>query len=66
VFPVVSAILAGDYAMLSVLLAHGARLVYSPEDVSMAEEKRYVERQFKPNLEIFIASLIGRGHIFLG
>ena len=66
VFPVVSAIHAGDYAMLSVLLAHGARLVYSPEDVSRAEEKRYVERQFKPNLEIFIASLIGRGHIFLG
>lgn len=52
VFPVVSAILAGDYAMLSVLLAHGARLVYSPEDVSRAEEKRYVNHYFQPNLDI--------------
>ncbi|KAI0303314.1 hypothetical protein B0F90DRAFT_1710051 [Multifurca ochricompacta] len=40
VFPIVSAILAGDYATLSVLLTHGAKLVYLPEDVSRAEEKR--------------------------
>jgi len=33
VFPVVSSILAGDYATLSVLLSHGAKLVYSPEDL---------------------------------
>ncbi|KAH8995817.1 hypothetical protein EDB86DRAFT_1066941 [Lactarius hatsudake] len=40
VFPIVSTIMGGDYATLSVLLAHGAKLVYSPEDVSRAEEKR--------------------------
>ncbi|KAH9170814.1 hypothetical protein EDB89DRAFT_2230439 [Lactarius sanguifluus] len=40
VFPVVSTIIAGDYATLSVLLAHGAKLVYTPEDVSRAAEKR--------------------------
>jgi len=38
VFPVVSSILVGDYATLSVLLAHGAKLAYSPEDTSRAEE----------------------------
>ena len=38
VFPVVSSILSGDYATLSVLLAHGAKLAYSPEDTSRAEE----------------------------
>jgi len=38
VFPVVSSILFGDYATLSVLLAHGAKLAYSPEDTSRAEE----------------------------
>jgi ankyrin repeat protein len=43
VFPVVSAIEAGDYATLSVLLAHGAKLSYLPEDISRAEEKRYAE-----------------------
>lgn len=32
VFPPVSSILSGDYATLSVLPAHGAKLVYSPED----------------------------------
>ncbi|KAH9170812.1 hypothetical protein EDB89DRAFT_2071544 [Lactarius sanguifluus] len=40
VFPIISAITAGNYATLSVLLAHGAKLIYSPEDVSRAEEKR--------------------------
>ncbi|KAI9433857.1 hypothetical protein H4582DRAFT_1982964 [Lactarius indigo] len=40
VFPIVSAITAGDYATLSLLLAHNGKLVYSPEDVSRAEEKR--------------------------
>ncbi|KAH9007478.1 hypothetical protein EDB84DRAFT_1572846, partial [Lactarius hengduanensis] len=38
-FPVISTILTGDYATLSLLLAHGAKLVYSPEDISSAEEK---------------------------
>ncbi|KAH9017612.1 ankyrin repeat-containing domain protein [Lactarius pseudohatsudake] len=40
VFPVVSTIMGGNYATLSVLLAHGAKLVYLPEDLSRAEEKR--------------------------
>ncbi|KAH8995800.1 hypothetical protein EDB86DRAFT_3077358 [Lactarius hatsudake] len=40
VFPIISTIVGGSYATLSVLLAHGAKLVYSPEDVSRAEEKR--------------------------
>ena len=44
VFPIVSTIMAGDYATLSLLLAHGAKLSYSPEDISRAEEKRYAER----------------------
>ena len=43
VFPIVSTINAGDYATLSVLLAHGAKLLYLPEDTSRAEEKWYVE-----------------------
>ncbi|KAH8995819.1 hypothetical protein EDB86DRAFT_3243523 [Lactarius hatsudake] len=38
-FPVITTILTGDYATLSLLLAHGAKLVYSPEDISSAEEK---------------------------
>ncbi|KAH9020875.1 hypothetical protein EDB84DRAFT_1441656 [Lactarius hengduanensis] len=38
VFPIVSTIMGGNYATLSVLLAHGAKLVYLPEDVSRAEE----------------------------
>ncbi|KAH9180206.1 hypothetical protein EDB89DRAFT_2061917 [Lactarius sanguifluus] len=37
-FPVISTIITGDYATLSLLLAHGAKLVYSPEDISSAEE----------------------------
>jgi ankyrin repeat protein len=41
VFPIVSTITAGDYATLSLLLAHGAKLSYSPEDISRAEEKWY-------------------------
>ncbi|KAH9022591.1 hypothetical protein EDB84DRAFT_1564938 [Lactarius hengduanensis] len=40
VFPIVSTIVGGNYATLSLLLAHGAKLVYLPEDVSRAEEKR--------------------------
>lgn len=39
VFPLVSSILSGDYATISVLLAHGAKLVFSPEDASRGEEK---------------------------
>ena len=42
-FPVVSTVMAGDYATLSLLLAHGAKLSYSPEDISRAEEKRYAD-----------------------
>jgi ankyrin repeat protein len=42
-FPIVSTIMAGDYATLSLLLAHGAKLSYSPEDVSRAEDKRYAQ-----------------------
>ncbi|KAI0263726.1 hypothetical protein BC834DRAFT_290264 [Gloeopeniophorella convolvens] len=40
VYPVVTAINAGDYATLSVLLAHGVKLAYSAQDISRAEEKR--------------------------
>ena len=40
VFPPVSSILSGDYATLSVLLAHGAKLVYSPEDASRADRAK--------------------------
>lgn len=36
VFPLVSSVLSGDYATLSVLVAYGAKLVYSPEDASRA------------------------------
>ena len=43
VFPPVSSILSGDYATLSVLLAHGAKLVYSPEDASRAERAKFVQ-----------------------
>jgi ankyrin repeat protein len=42
IFPLVSSIVSGDYAMLSVLLAYGAKLVYSPEDASRAERAKYV------------------------
>jgi ankyrin repeat protein len=49
VFPVVSSILSGDYATLSVLLAHGAKLAYSPEDASRAEEAAsYVQPYLLP------------------
>jgi len=41
VFPIVSTIVAGDYATLALLLAHGAKLAYVPEDISRAEEKWY-------------------------
>ncbi|KAH9020874.1 hypothetical protein EDB84DRAFT_1580986 [Lactarius hengduanensis] len=50
VFPIISAITAGNYATLSLLLAHGAKLVYSPEDVSRAEEKRTGYLPEKPAL----------------
>jgi ankyrin repeat protein len=39
VIPIISTITAGDYATLSLMLAHGAKLSYSPEDISRAEEK---------------------------
>ncbi|KAI9433859.1 hypothetical protein H4582DRAFT_1856238 [Lactarius indigo] len=39
VFPIVSAVFSGDYATLSLLLTHGAKLVFLPEDVSRAQEK---------------------------
>lgn len=42
-FPAVSSVVSGDYATLSVLLAHGAKLVYSPEDASRAERAKYVK-----------------------
>ena len=42
VFPAVSSIFSGDYATLSVLLVHGAKLVYTPEDASRAERAKYV------------------------
>jgi ankyrin repeat protein len=42
VFPLVSSNFSGDYATSSVLLAHGAKLVYSPEDASRAERAKYV------------------------
>jgi ankyrin repeat protein len=38
VFPVISSIVSGDYATMSVLLAHGAKLAFSSEDTSRAEE----------------------------
>jgi len=41
-FPPVSSVLSGDYATLSVLLAYGAKLVYSTEDASRAERAKYV------------------------
>ena len=44
VFPIVSAIDAGDYATLSLLLAQGAILSYSPEDISREKEKLYAEQ----------------------
>ena len=52
VFPIVSTIMNGDYATLSLLLAQGAKLTYSPEDVSRAEEhKRYAEHQRLADLD---------------
>jgi ankyrin repeat protein len=42
VFPLVSSILSGDYATLSVLLAHGAKLVFSPKDASRGGGSLYV------------------------
>ncbi|KAI0059307.1 ankyrin [Artomyces pyxidatus] len=47
VYPVVSAILRGDYATLAVLLAHGAQLVITAESVSIAEHKR-TSRMYLP------------------
>ena len=38
VFPIVSTINAGDYSTLSVLLAHGAKLRYSPEDIPREDD----------------------------
>jgi ankyrin repeat protein len=38
VFPVISSIFSGDYATMSVLLAHGAKLAFSSEDTSRAKE----------------------------
>ena len=46
-FPIVSTILTGDYATMSLLLAHGAKLTYSSEDVFRAEErKRYAKQHY--------------------
>ena len=46
-FPVVSTIMKGDYATLSLLLAHDAKLLYSPEDISRAEEKWYADSRLR-------------------
>ncbi|KAI0059327.1 ankyrin [Artomyces pyxidatus] len=46
VYPVVSAILRGDYATLAVLLAHGAQLVVTAESVSVAEHTRTSKMPF--------------------
>jgi len=60
VFPVVSSILIGDYATLSVLLAHGAKLAYSPEDTSRAEEAAsYVQSCPEPGYNVLIVPFIG-------
>ncbi len=48
-FPPVSSIFSGDYATLSVLLAHGAKLVYSPEDASKSERAKYVQHHILPS-----------------
>ena len=49
VFPVISSIVSGDYATLSVLLAHGAKLAFSSEDTSRAEEAvSYVQPSLYP------------------
>ncbi|KAI9433880.1 hypothetical protein H4582DRAFT_2081568 [Lactarius indigo] len=64
VFPIVSTVLGGDYATLSLLLAHGAKLVYSPEDVSRAEEKRtgYLSQAVEYRARIYfpIETALGR------
>ncbi|KAI9451558.1 hypothetical protein BJY52DRAFT_1297200 [Lactarius psammicola] len=52
VFPVVSTIITGDYATLSLLLAHGAKLIYSPEDISRAEEKRSSNTTYSQRLSL--------------
>jgi ankyrin repeat protein len=54
VFPPVSSILSGDYATLSVLLAHGAKLVYSPEDASRAERAKYAKLCLLPVMLLMI------------
>ena len=58
VFPVVSSILLGDYATLSVLLAHGAKLAYSPEDTSRAASS-YVQPSLQPRLDVLIVPFLG-------
>jgi ankyrin repeat protein len=42
ILPIVSAIVAGKYAMLALLLAHGAKLVFAEEDVAKALSTAYV------------------------
>jgi ankyrin repeat protein len=42
VLPIVSAIAAGKYAMIALLLAHGAKLVIAEEDVAKALSMAYV------------------------
>ncbi|KAH9034021.1 hypothetical protein EDB83DRAFT_2296389 [Lactarius deliciosus] len=64
VFPIVSTIVGGSYATLSVLLAHGAKLVYSPEDVSRAEEKRSGHRsqvaEYRARIHFPIETALGK------
>ena len=43
ILPIVSAIAAGSYAMLALLLAHGAKLVFAEEDVEKALSTAYVD-----------------------
>lgn len=47
VSPVVSCVLSSDYATLSVSLAHGAKLEYSPDDASRAEEVKYFSHRLQ-------------------
>ncbi|KAF8267587.1 hypothetical protein EI94DRAFT_1801491 [Lactarius quietus] len=55
VFPIVSAIEAGDYATLSLLLAHGAKISFSLEDISRSEKRT----SYVPPVTDY------RGHIYL-
>jgi hypothetical protein len=60
VFPLISCILSGDYATLSVLLAHGAKLVFSPEDASRVEDTMsYVQPYLYIQVRMIIVPFVG-------